>query len=107
MLETFKSTDRADRRERRPRRTVMSLLGMSRTPFPTQFVFSRYVEYLNLISQTVEEETTEAIEDEPVNPVTNPLSKIISVIKDLVAIIKAAVAFIKADMPGLPFSFKK
>ena len=68
---------------------------------------SAYVEYLNLISQTVEEETTEVIEDEPVNPVTNPLSKIISVIKDLVAIIKAAVAFIKADMPGLPFSFKK
>lgn len=68
---------------------------------------SAYVEYLNLISQTVVEETTEVIEDEPVNPVANPLSKIISVIKDLVAIIKAAVAFIKADMPGLPFSFKK
>lgn len=66
-----------------------------------------YVEYLNLIDQTVEEEKAEVVEEEPVSPVTNPLSKIISVIKDLIAIIKAAVAFIRADMPGLPFSFKK
>ena len=38
MLETFKSTDRADRRERRPRRTLQIFHGMSGTPSPTSVV---------------------------------------------------------------------
>ena len=58
---------------------------------------SAYVEYLNLIDQTVETETTEVVEDEPVDPgyTFNFFDMILNLIKEIITVIKSAIAFFK------------
>ena len=57
---------------------------------------SAYVEYLNLIDQTVETETTEVVEEEPVGPgnTFNFFETLIAFIKEIIVIIEAALAVI-------------
>ena len=57
---------------------------------------SAYVEYLNLIDQTVEEETTEVVKDEPVDLgyTFNFFDMILNLIKEIIVIIKSALAVI-------------
>ena len=58
---------------------------------------SAYVEYLNLIDQTVEEETTEAAEEEPVDPAYtfNFFDRILNFIKEIITVIKSVIVFFK------------
>ncbi len=58
---------------------------------------SAYAEYLNLIDQTVEAETAEAAEDEPVDPgyTFSFFDMILSFIKEIIAVIKSVTAFFK------------
>ena len=57
---------------------------------------STYVEYLNLIDQTVETETTEVVEEEPVDPgyTFNFFENLIAFIKEFIVIIKSSLAVI-------------
>ena len=57
---------------------------------------SAYVEYLNLIDQTVETKTTEVVDEEPVEPgyTFNFFETLITFIKEFIVIIKSALAVI-------------
>ena len=58
---------------------------------------SAYVEYLNLIDQTVEAETIEAVEEEPVDPgyTFSFFDMILNLIKEIITVIKSVIAFFK------------
>lgn len=68
---------------------------------------SAYVEYLNLIDQTVDTEnkTETGNTNEPANPVVNLFCSIINFFKDIITLIKSMVIFVKAGYPS--FSFTK
>lgn len=67
---------------------------------------SAYVEYLNLIDQTIETEVVEETTDEQINPTVNPFKNIISFVNDFIQIIKSAIAFVVENVMDLSLGLK-